>query len=186
MNLPNDELELLRRLRQLPREREPARDLWVGIEARLGATRNAMPSPRARGWAWTGLAAAASLALAIGLASRPAPIATQSATSTTTQIATQIAAPMLVSGDAPNPGNASNQIVRREAEAITIEYRLALEPFAAAPLPPELDAAATELDVSAQQLRRALREQPDAIYLLDRLRRTYDQRRKLTQRAMLG
>lgn len=185
MNLPNDELDLLRRLRQLPREREPTRDLWVGIEARLGATRNSMPSPRARSWAWTGLAAAASLALAIGLASRPAPITTPITTQIATPTTTQIATPMRVSDDAPNPGNAANQIVRREAEAITIEYRLALEPFAAAPLPPELDAAATELDVSAEQLRRALRQQPDAIYLLDRLRRTYDQRLKLTQRAML-
>lgn len=177
MNLPNDELDLLRRLRQLPREREPTHDLWIGIETRLGATPDSMRRPRARGWAWTGVAAAASLALAIGLAWRPAPI--------TTPITTQIAAPM-ASGDAPNSGNAANQFVRREAEAITIEYRRALEPFSAATLPPALHAAATELDVSAQQLRHALREQPDATYLLERLRRTYDQRLKLTQRAMLG
>lgn len=176
MNPPNDELELLRRLRQLPREREPTRDLWTGIESRLGGVSTSNQTPRARarawgGWAWTGLAAAASLALAIGLASGPDPLL----------------APVLTSNPpGSKPSRAATDLVRREAEALTLEYRLALEPFATAALPPELRAAAFELDDGARQLRRALREQPDALYLLDRLRRTYDQRLKLTQRAMLS
>jgi hypothetical protein len=176
MNQPQDELELLRRLRQLPRERTPSRDLWAAIDARIGDTPAvATTAPRNR-WAWVGLAAAASLAIAIGLAPRTA---TQPAS-----IATSHDAVAPVAASPAHDGG--NGLARREAEAITIEYQLALASFADAPLPPELDAAATELDVSARQLREALRDQPDATYLLDQLRRTYDHRLKLAQRAMLG
>lgn len=182
MNTPNDELELRRRLRQLPREREPTRDLWTGIESRLDdvSMSTRAPNTRARawtGWAWTGLAAVASLVLAIGVAAlRPASITAPVPTASQTHS----------SHPALKQARGANESVRREAEAITLEYRLALEPFAAAELPHELQGAALELDASAQQLRRALREQPDALYLLDRLRRTNEQRLKLTQRAMLS
>lgn len=51
-------------LRQLPREIDPARDLWPGIAARL-------PAPRRRPrWLPLGLAMAASLLLAIGIGLR--------------------------------------------------------------------------------------------------------------------
>jgi hypothetical protein len=166
-----DELELRRRLRQLPREREPTRELWHGIEARLGAA----PAPRRpalRPWILAGFAAAASIALAFALLLRPdAPLSI----------------PDTAAVAAPAPATTGpSTLVRREADALTIEYRVAIGAFADASLPPALQAAATELDASAQQLRTALREQPDAPYLLDRLRRTYDQRLKLTQRAVLG
>jgi hypothetical protein len=152
MNSPSpDELDLLRRLRRLPRERDTAVDLWPGIEARLGAGTRTIAAPmRSPRWGAIGLAAAALLVLAA------------------------------------TPYGAGDALLRREAEAITLEYRLALEPFAAAPMPPELRAAAIELDASAEQLRDALRAQPEATYLLERLRRTYDQRLRLTQRALLG
>ncbi len=186
MNTPNDELDLRRRLRQLPSEREPTRDLWIGIESRLGDISMSTRAPRTRarawaGWAWTGLAAVASLVLAIGVALRPASI-TAPAPTTSQTYSNQATSNQATSKRA----RGANETVRREAEAITLEYRLALEPFAAAELPHELQGAAVELDASAQQLRRALREQPDALYLLDRLRRTYDQRLKLSQRAMLS
>jgi hypothetical protein len=166
-----DELELRRRLRQLPREREPARDLWRGIEARLDAT--AAPGrPVRRPWILAGFAAAASIALALAVLLRPdAPLP---------------APPVGIVATPPSVAPGTSRFVRREADALTIEYRIAIGAFADAPLPPALQAAATELDASAQQLRTALREQPDAPYLLDRLRRTYDQRLKLTQRAVLG
>lgn len=63
----NDE-SLRFRLRQLPREIEPARDLWPGIAARLPAHR-----PKARRWPGL-LALAACLCLAVGVAAwlRPA------------------------------------------------------------------------------------------------------------------
>jgi hypothetical protein len=164
----NDDLDLLRRLKALPREREPAADLWEGIAARI-EPRAARRSPR--GWI-VGLALAASAALVAVLATRapqvaPLPEVAQSRPA----------------GAAPPQGN---ELVRRQAEAITLEYRLALETFAGEALPPELETAATELDDSARRIRSALRAEPDAVYLLDRLRRTYDQRLKLSQRALLG
>lgn len=160
----HDDLDLLRRLKALPREREPASDLWAGIEARL---RPAAASRRPVRWLPCALAASALLAAVLFLQSRPAMDAPAVA------VAPPAAAP-------------ANEFVRREAAAITIEYRLALETFAGATLPPELQVAATELDVSARSIRRALRDDPDAVYLLDRLRRTYDQRLKLSQRVLVG
>jgi hypothetical protein len=77
-------------------------------------------------------------------------------------------------------------LLRHEADALTIEYRVALATFDDALLPPPLQAVARELDAGARELRGALREQPDAPYLLERLRHTYDQRLKLTRRAALG
>ena len=166
----HDDLDLLRRLKALPREREPAADLWDGIAARIeprSARRNS------RGWV-VGLALAASAALVAVLATRAPEVAP---------------VPEVAQGrpaDAAPPMPPGNELVRRQAEAITLEYRLALETFAGEALPPELETAATQLDESARDIRVALRAEPDAVYLLDRLRRTYDQRLKLSQRALLG
>lgn len=166
----NDDLDLLRRLKALPREREPGRDLWDGIQARL------VPPQRraARGWL-IGLALAASAALV-------AVLATRVPQGPTAPAVVQVPAETRPSA----PVAPANEFVRREAEAITIEYRLALETFAGESLPPELESAALELDDSARRIRSALKAEPDAVYLLDRLRRTYDQRLKLSQRVLLG
>jgi hypothetical protein len=43
-----------------------------------------------------------------------------------------------------------------------------------------------ELDHSARQIRTALERDPDARFLLDRLRKTYTLRLELTQRADLS
>ena len=169
---PNDELELRRGLRRLPREREPGRELWSGIEARLAPGVAARRPVLHHRWVAGAFAAAASLALAIGILLRADPTP-----------------PPSVPGVAANSSAAlgkSAASLRREADALTIEYEVALAVFAAAPLSPDMQAAATELDMSAAQLRDALRSQPQATYLLDRLRHTYDQRLKLTQRAVLG
>jgi hypothetical protein len=166
-----DELDLRRRLRQLARERAPQRDLWSGIQARLDpvSLRRAPRTTRRRGG--YALAAAASVLLALIVLLRPA--------APPDPTLTGAAAP-------PQAGPTPPASLRLEADALTIEYRTALDGFAAAPLPPAVQAAASELDHSADQLREALRAQPDATYLLDRLRHTYDQRLKLTQRAQLG
>ena len=50
----------------------------------------------------------------------------------------------------------------------------------------DLDPAATELERSAHDIRLALREQPDAVYLLTRLRTTYEQRLRLGQRYAMS
>jgi hypothetical protein len=164
---PHDELDLLRRLRQLPREREPQRDLWTGIAARIDA-QPVLASRTPRRWMAAGFALAATLAVVAVMATRQpsAPVA-----------------PAVVSQPAKNPGA---QLVRLQADALALEYTVALEAFEGAPLPREFRAAAVELDDSARRIRSALRQEPDAVYLLERLRHTYDQRLKLSQRALVG
>lgn len=173
----NDDFDLLRRLKTLPRARDPVLDLWPGIEGRL-----VPQAGRRNSRAWlVGLALAASAALVAVLATR-APDAPSAPGMVQTQPGSALPA-----RTSPTPAvSMASRLVRREAEAITIEYRLALETFAGQALPPELEIAAWELDDSARRIRSALREEPDAVYLLDRLRRTYDQRLKLSQRALLG
>lgn len=163
-----DDLELLRRLRQLPRERAPQRDLWAGIEARLAPAERPVARPRR----WPVLALAAALAAVAVLVARSG-----------LELQPPAGAPAALVATSPAPPSPP---LPREADALTLEYRLALATFERAPLPPALQAAAIELDASAEQLRLALREQPQAPYLLDRLRQTYDQRLKLTQRGALG
>ena len=175
---PNQDFDLLRQLRQLPREREPGRDLWQGIEARIGP---ATMKPRRNHLLFTGLALAASLAAVALFVTRLAPAPGEEVGSVAVTGTVPGTAGPSQPRELPSPG-----LLRGDAEALTLEYRLALEPFAAAALPQPLRAAAHELDESAAELRTALRAQPDAPYLLERLRHTYDQRLKLAQRAALG
>lgn len=115
--------------------------------------------PRRRAWPWlTGLALAASLVLALGLALPPA-------------------------GPQAAPRTAS---LEREADALAREYQVALDQFTGAVLPAPLESDLATLDQSAVEIRRALEQDPDAVYLLEQLRRTYARRLSLTQRAVLG
>lgn len=153
MNTPNDDLSLLRDLRALPREREPAQDLWPGIVTRLQTP--LASQRRRRGWrAPLAFALAASLALIAVFALRLAP---------------------------SDPGPAPrNDLVQREADAMSREYGAVFDQLG--PLPVPLQPAAAELERSADNIRMALREQPDAAFLLARLRSTYEQRLRLGQR----
>lgn len=64
-----DAARLDERLRGLPREVAPPRDLWPSIEARLRVPENGAPAPPAARWAsWPLFAAAASVAVAAVLA----------------------------------------------------------------------------------------------------------------------
>jgi hypothetical protein len=169
VNRHEDDFELRRQLRQLSREVEPGNDLWAGIEARIDAHAGNRSPRRVAPLAW---AVAASVLLTVfAVRQFYAP-----ELKTESRVAHERGAGQSIRSD----------LIRRQAEAITIEYRLALEPFAATSLPAPLASAAGELDASAVELLQALRQQPDASYLLDRLRRTYDQRLKLAQRAELG
>ena len=146
-------------LRGLRRDRLPERDLWPQIHARISApTPVAAPgaAPHVIRWAM-----AASVLLAVALAWRlqppPAPAASPQA-----------------------------RLITHEAQAMTREYRGALKVIAAsAPSSVDSDPALRELDRSAAQIRSALDKDPDARFLLDRLRRTYAMRLALTQRAAL-
>lgn len=83
---------------------------------------------------------------------------------------------------APSAGGA----LAREADALTREYQAALDEFSGMPLPPPLLAEFDALDHGADQIRLALSDDPEAVYLLEQLRRTYARRLALTQRAALG
>ncbi|HSR65901.1 MAG TPA: hypothetical protein VLM17_09925 [Xanthomonadaceae bacterium] len=147
-------------LRGLRRDTLPERDLWPQLAARLAQAPRQVAAPRTRHW-MPALALAASLVLAVGIAWQLRP------------------------ASRPDP---SAQLIQREAQAMTREYRAALfelersaPPPAASPVAPALD----DLDRSAAQIRTALARDPDARFLLERLRRTYAQRLALTQRAAL-
>lgn len=159
-------------LRGLRRDVEPGADLWPGIAARIAtAPRSAQPVPsRRRGAGASRLAPwalAASLVLAVGVAWKMQP-------------------PSLAPSTAVAP-DAGVPMLDRQADAMTREYQAALQEIEAATpgrtqAHPEA-AALRELDHSAKQIRTALERDPDARFLLDRLRKTYTQRLAITQRA---
>lgn len=153
-------------LHALRRDIAPGHDLWPRIAAHIAIDTAAIDAGRTR---WRSprrlapLALAASLLLAVGVAWQSWP-PRQSVTQPTAQL------------------------IRTEAHAMTREYNAALReveasvPQAAATRQPVL----RELDRSAAQIRTALARDPDARFLLERLRHTYSLRLALTQRAVLG
>ena len=88
----------------------------------------------------------------------------------------------------PAPAAAPVRLLDREADAMTREYRAALQelqasataPASANPTQPALQ----ELDRSARQIRDAIDRDPGATFLIDRLQRTYTLRLELTQRSL--
>lgn len=166
------EFELRRSLRALERERAPSRDLWPAIARRIAAAEaqaagHAVAARRAPRWPWLALAASVLLAVLVALPQMPQ-------------------RPELP-GD-PLAGSALPQArsLQLQADALTLEYVAALDQLGGRHLPPALAPALTELDSSATQIRAALRQDPQAHFLLDQLRRTYDQRLRLTQFALAG
>jgi hypothetical protein len=161
-------------LRGLRRDVEPASDLWPGIAARIAAAPRSAPSATSmrRGHGASRLAPwalAASLLLAVGVAWKMQPPA--------------LGPSVAVAPDAGQP------MLDRQADAMTREYQAALREIEASTpghrqAHPEA-AALRELDHSAKQIRTALERDPDARFLLDRLRKTYTQRLAITQRADL-
>jgi hypothetical protein len=151
------ETDLRWQLRQLPREVPLTRDLWPAIEAGI---RREPQQPRARRWP-AALAAAASLLLAAGLYWR---------------------------ADAGNGPESTEpveaRIVNNEAREITDEYQAALRQFEGAPVAPQVEPSLAALDRSVAQIQSAIVADPDSVFLLDQLRRTYARRLELTQRAI--
>ncbi|HET7845447.1 MAG TPA: hypothetical protein VFL14_14920 [Xanthomonadales bacterium] len=169
------EFELRRRLRELPREREPRVDLWPGIAARLGA-QPAVAAPAARPRPARYLAMAAALVLAatggwLGVALRGEGQAPASSVATRDASAWPVA----------------------QADAMEESYRgaftasfggqrqVALARYVASP---DVLAAERELDAAQRQLEIALRVDPDSVYLLDLLRQTHAQRARLYRPAL--
>jgi hypothetical protein len=158
------ETEILWQLRQLPREVEPGRDLWPAIAEGIARQR----APRRTRWI-APLAMAASLLLTVGLVGRAQ---FQGA-----------AAPPSPRAEADA---ISSAVVRSEARAVTDEYQAALRQFRGAPVPAEVAPSLQALDRSVVQIRRAIAADPDSVFLLEQLRRTYSTRLALTQRAITG
>ncbi len=169
MNTNHNDQELLWQLRGLRRETMPANDLWPGIAARIaqhdrpsGDAGNVVPLRR-RGVRLAPFALAASLVLAVGVAWQQRP-----------DFGVQQVDP-------------TGRLIHREADALTREYDAALRELQAAGTPSApAGNALQQLDQSAAQIRTALTRDPDARFLLDQLRRTYEKRLELTQRATLS
>ena len=149
-------------LRGLRRDVQPERDLWPELAARLAQTpQQSSVATHRRPW-MPAFALAASLLLAVGVAWQLRPV------------------------DAPDE---SARLIQHEAQAMTREYRAALFELQRSAPPPSPTSPVTpalhELDRSAEQIQTALARDPDARFLLERLRKTYAQRLALTQRATL-
>jgi hypothetical protein len=153
-------------LRQLSRERAPTRDLWAGIAAAIAQPqRTQLQSPRSQGWRVMGSAIAASLVLgAFGLG---------------------LAKPRLLETLHLRRAAPEHQLVLKEAAAIRMQYQAELRQFSATPIPDTITPALAELDQSADKILIALDSHPEAIFLLDQLRRTYARRLQLTQRVAM-
>ena len=106
------------KLRQLPREREPSRDLWPAIAAAIGAPGSRFvnqPQPAASRWLrWTS-AIAAALVL--------------------TSVKWSLARPGLLHSVLPSRRNSEHVLVLQEADAIRNNYQAALSQYRGAPVP---------------------------------------------------
>jgi hypothetical protein len=165
-----NEFELLRDLRALRQPAMPATDAWPAIAARIAAPVAVTPAPRRAMWP-EALAASMVLGLGVLLA-----ISTGD----------RLQGP---TGDSPAAVSAELPWSLREALALDAAYAGALEEArrSAPPAARELVHAEREIDAAQRALEDALAEQPDAVHLLDLLRRTHEQRLRLAQRhARIG
>lgn len=167
------EFELRRRLKELPRERDPRADLWPGIAARLGAQPVAAVATRPRFARLAGLAAALAVAVTgawLGFAMRgPADVVAR-------QPARYASSWPLAQADAM-----AESYRGAFAASLGGAQRAALARYVASP---DVLAAELELDAAQRQLERALRQDPESVYLLDLLRQTHSQRARLYRPAI--
>lgn len=169
---PIGEAELRMALRGLRRDAEPGNDLWPGIAARIATLPpQALPArqPARQRWLWP-LATAASLLVAVGVAWNLQPAAS---TASGSPIATTAPAALK---HAP--------LVRREADALTVQYRAALRELDPDAIPAGWQPGLDALDRSAAEIRGALQRDPTSRLLLERLRDTYTRRLALSRRAL--
>ncbi|MDG2527005.1 hypothetical protein P6166_16760 [Stenotrophomonas sp. HITSZ_GD] len=183
MNHPfhDEDHDLQARLRALPDQRMPPPAVWDGIRAAIGEA----PAPAARP------------ALAI------APVARRPATRRRWRLPASLAAAASLAAlavllwpsrmsmpQAPAPAQVAqapqDTPLLAQADALSLEYQRAMATLPRVPTPAELQPALHTLDQSEAQIRDALRQQPDAGYLLGQLRRTYDKRLELTRMAALA
>jgi hypothetical protein len=170
-----NDAELRFALRQLPRERTPPADGWPAIAAavaediatgtpRDAARAAATPAPRRRGaGAWLGAALAASLLLAVFAARDPRPDP---------------------AADDARPSGAV--ALAGEAARLRAEYLDALALIGAPPAQAELAPVIASLERDAADVEDALRQQPDAAWLLEQQRRVYTRHLALARLLATG
>lgn len=169
------DLQLRLQLKGLRREQPPQHDLWPQVSARIaqvtrepGHAACRPPVGHKRGHWQLPIALAASVVVALG-------------------VAWQLR-PGLEDGNLPAGWQAPSQSglsLHAEALAMSREYEHALRQLrAAGDNRLGMDAELGELDRSAEQIREAMRRDPQARFLLDRLRSTYAKRLQLTQRGL--
>jgi hypothetical protein len=156
-------------LRALRTPQAPARELWPDIAAAMAAQpqRPATSPPRRRMPMASAFAAAAVLALALGLGWQMRPAGPSSTPTLAAQAPAPRAAPLVV-----------------VADAMTREYEGALrEVPAPRPSTPGYRGL-LELDASAAAVRDALAQDPDALFLLQRLQHIHARRLALARQLV--
>ncbi|MEZ5461296.1 hypothetical protein [Dokdonella sp.] len=151
-----NEFELRRELRELRADHEPGRDLWPQIARRLQNEEASVDGPtRKHRRSWLPLSAAA--AIAVSLSAGVFGLAMQGSAFDASPDSGGFAADVSV----------QNQIERARELAMTVDPRLA--------------GAEVVVDMANAELEDALRQQPDAVYLVGLINRTHAQRRKLAR-----
>ncbi len=150
------EFELRRALRGLRTDHEPGQDLWPQLAARLQAEDPASHvTAKKQRKAWLPLSAAA--AIAVSLSAGIFSMAIQGPAFLASPASSDMTADISV----------QNQIERARELATTVDPRLA--------------GAEVVVDAASAELEDALRQQPDAVYLVGLINRTHAQRRKLAR-----
>lgn len=173
-DLPDD---LRRALRGLHRDSEPGQDLWPGIAARLapGASRPDLASPQAM----PQMPGAARARAQRRRPRRLAPLATAASLAAALALGWNVLPPR-TAGTGHEAAVAG--LILGEARAMTRDYEAAWRALDARRRPGADADALRELDRSAAEVRAALRRDPGARYLFDRLQSVYAQRLALAQR----
>ena len=153
-------------LRQLQREREPSRDLWAGIVAAIAQPKQEQARV-VRDSAWRDLGSAVAACVVLGA------------------FGLGLAQPRLLEKAGLHRPTPEHRLVLKEAEAIRKQYQRELHKFDGKPVPASITPALLELDQSAEKILVALDSHPDAVFLLDQLRRTYARRLQITQRVAM-
>ena len=171
------EFELRRRLQTLKVERHPKHDLWPDIAARLEAP--AWKPVRGARHVMLPWAAAASVALAVVAG-------VWLASHLRSMVDAREPAPVAAANAPSSPGMPA--LLRGEALALEASYDGAIASVGGerslltqGAAPPELEAAARELDAATAQLHEALASEPDAKYLVELLKRTQERRLALAK-----
>lgn len=182
------------RLAALRQDVAPQRDLWPAISAQLAQApaRDPTAAPRAAG---VGATTAASRISAHPGASRGrrgtarlAPYAIAASVLVAVAVGWQLAPRLSTGAAAPTiaADAAQDAPLLRVADAMTREYLGALRELDAARAvdmaPDASGGVLAELDRSAVEVRAALRHDPDAVFLVQRLQRIYAQRLSLARR----